>query len=112
MARLRLVQITSAGYGQLLGLNLPARGVRVCNASGVFDTAIAEWNVAMMVNLARDLRQMVHNQDAGQWVREARFENEIHGTTVGLWGYGGLARQTARLCKAMGQTVWRSRATA
>jgi phosphoglycerate dehydrogenase-like enzyme len=106
MRRLRLVQIASAGYGQLLGLDLPARGVRVCNASGVFDTAIAEWNVAMMVNLARDLRQMVRHQEAGQWVREARFENEIRGTTVGLWGYGGLARQTARLCKTIGQQVW------
>ena len=48
MSRLRLVQISSAGYLQLLGLNLPTRGVRACNASGVFDVAIAEWNVAMM----------------------------------------------------------------
>src|SRR5436309_592618 len=61
MTRLRLVQITSAGYSQLAGLDLPARGVRACNASGVFDVAIAEWNVAMMVNLARDLRQMIRN---------------------------------------------------
>ncbi len=106
MTRLRLVQITSAGYGQLLGLNLPARGVRVCNAAGVFDVAIAEWNVAMMVILARDLRQMLRNQDAGHWVREARFQREVRAATVGLWGYGGLARQTARLCKAIGQEVW------
>ena len=106
MTRLRLVQITSAGYSQLYGLDLPARGVRACNASGVFDTAIAEWNVAMMVNLSRDLRQMIRNQDARQWLREPRFESEIRGATVGLWGYGGLARETARMCKAIGQTVW------
>lgn len=106
MTKLRLVQIASAGYSQLFGLDLPARGIRSCNASGVFDVAIAEWNVAMMVNLARDLRQMVRNQDAGNWLREARFESEIHGATIGLWGYGGLARQTARVCKALGQAVW------
>lgn len=106
MSRLKLVQISSAGYGQLLRKNLPARGIRACNASGVFDVAIAEWNVAMMINLARDLRRMVRNQEAGHWEREPRFQNEIRGATVGLWGYGGLARQTARLCKAMGQTVW------
>jgi phosphoglycerate dehydrogenase-like enzyme len=106
MSRLKLVQISSAGYSQLLGRNLPARGVRACNASGVFDVAIAEWNVAMMINLARDLRQMIRHQDAGQWIRETRFQNEVRGTTVGLWGYGGLARQTARLCQSMGQTVW------
>jgi len=106
MSRLRLVQISSAGYGQLLGLDLPSRGVRACNASGVFDVAIAEWNVAMMINLARDLRQMIRCQEAGQWIRETRFQNEVRGATVGLWGYGGLARQTARVCQAMGQTVW------
>lgn len=106
MSRLKFVQISSAGYGQLLGHKLPGRGIRACNASGVFDVAIAEWNVAMMVNLARDLRQMVRHQEAGEWVREPCFQNEIRGATVGLWGYGGLARQTARLCKAMGQTVW------
>lgn len=106
MKRLQLTQISSAGYGQLLGQSLPERGVRACNASGVFDVAIAEWNVAMMVNLARDLRQMTRHQEAGEWVREPRFQNEVRGATVGLWGYGGLARQTARLCKALGQTVW------
>ncbi len=106
MTRLKFVQISSAGYGQLLGQDLPGRGIRACNASGVFDVAIAEWNIAMMINLVRDLRQMVRNQEAGLWDREPRFQSEIRGATVGLWGYGGLARQTARLCKALGQTVW------
>jgi phosphoglycerate dehydrogenase-like enzyme len=106
MSRLKLVQISSAGYGQLLGLNLPSRGIRACNASGVFDVAIAEWNVAMMINLARDLRQMIRNQDAGRWIRETQFQNEVRGATVGIWGYGGLARQTTRLCQSIGQKVW------
>lgn len=106
MKRPRLAQITSAGYGQLLGLDLPGRGTRACNASGVFDVAIAEWNVAMMVNLARDLREMIRNQDQGRWTREPRFEREIRGATVGLWGYGGMARETARVCRSLGQRVW------
>src|SRR5690349_13676369 len=54
---LEWVQITSAGYNQLHGLQLPARGVRATNARGCFDVPIAEWNVGMMVNLARNLRQ-------------------------------------------------------
>lgn len=105
MTRLKLVQITSAGYSQLFGLDLPARGVRACNGSGVFDASIAEWCIAMMINLARDLRQMIRNQDNGLWEREARYESDIRGATVGIWGYGGLGRQTARLCKMMGLTV-------
>jgi len=102
---LRLVQIASAGYTQLVGIGLPGRGVRACNALGVFDVPIAEWNVAMMVNLLRDLRGMLRNQDQGKWDRDVRFQRELRGLTVGFWGYGGIGRETARLARALGMRV-------
>lgn len=105
MENLEFLQIGSVGYSQLYGLDLPQRGVRVCNARGVFDITIAEWNVAMMVNLARDLRGMMRNQEYGVWDRAARFQREIRGLVVGLWGYGGIARETARLAKSLGMVV-------
>lgn len=105
MRGLRWIQIASTGYTQLHGLGLPARGVRATNARGCFDVPIAEWNVAMMVNLARDLRQMIRNQDAAVWDRSAIFQNEIRGLTVGLWGYGGIGRETARLARQLGMRV-------
>jgi len=105
MTRLKLIQISSAGYEQLLGLGLPGRGIRACNSTGLFDAPIAEWNVAMMINLKRNLRQMIRNQDNGTWDRDGEFQQEIRGSVVGLWGYGALGRQTARLCRAMGVTV-------
>lgn len=55
MSSLRLLQISSVGFGQLIGLRLAERGICACNAAGVFDVPIAEWNVAMMINLARDV---------------------------------------------------------
>ena len=105
MHRLRWIQISSAGYSQLFGLNLVERSIRATNARGCFDVPIAEWNLAMMVNLARDLWQMVRNQDAQVWNRDARFQSEIRGLTVGLWGYGGIGRETARLLHALGMRI-------
>ncbi|HNC23655.1 MAG TPA: D-2-hydroxyacid dehydrogenase [Opitutaceae bacterium] len=105
MRRLRWIQIASTGYTQLFGLGLPERGIAATNARGCFDIPIAEWNVAMMVNLARDLRQMIRNQDGTVWDRGARFQREIRGLTVGLWGYGGIGRETARLAKQLGLRV-------
>ncbi len=105
MRKLRWMQIASAGYAQLFGLGFVDRGIRATNARGCFDVPIAEWNAAMMVNLARDVRQMIRNQDAGIWDRGARFQREIRGLTVGLWGYGGIGRETARVAKAMGLQV-------
>jgi phosphoglycerate dehydrogenase-like enzyme len=105
MRQLRFLQISSAGYSQLFGLNLPERGIRASNARGCFDVPIAEWNVAMIVNLARDLRQMIRNQDSQVWDRGARFQSEVRGSVVGLWGYGGIGRESARLLRAMGLRI-------
>jgi len=105
MRALRLVQIASAGYTQLVGIGLPQRGIRACNALGVFDVPIAEWNIAMMDNLLRDLRGMIRNQECGVWDRDVRFQRELRGLTVGLWGYGGIGRETARLAKCLGMRV-------
>jgi phosphoglycerate dehydrogenase-like enzyme len=105
MRNLKWIQIASTGYTQLHGLDLPARGVRATNARGCFDVPIGEWNISMMVNLARDFRQMIRNQDAAIWDRSAIFQNEIRGRTVGLWGYGGIGRETARLARQFGMCV-------
>jgi phosphoglycerate dehydrogenase-like enzyme len=105
MRNLKWIQIASTGYTQLFGLDLPDRGVKATNARGCFDVPIAEWNIAMMVNLARNCPQMHRNQQSHTWDRSAIFQNEIRGRTVGFWGYGGLARETARLAKHLGMTV-------
>lgn len=105
MTRLKLIQISSSGYKQLIGQGFGKRGIRTCNALGVFDIPIAEWNIAMMINLARDMRRILHNQDDRIWDRSARFQHEIRGSVVGIWGYGGIGRETARLAKAMGLKV-------
>ncbi|MBL9199649.1 MAG: D-2-hydroxyacid dehydrogenase [Opitutaceae bacterium] len=102
---LRWVQVASAGYTQLVGLGLAERGIRATNALGCFDVPIAEWCVAMMVNLLRDMRQLIRNQDAAVWDRGAVFQRELRGMTAGIWGYGGIGRETARLARALGLRV-------
>ncbi|MFN7923707.1 MAG: D-2-hydroxyacid dehydrogenase [Bryobacteraceae bacterium] len=105
MKAVRWIQIGSTGYSQLFGLGLNERAILASNGRGCFDVPIAEWNIAMMINLARDLRGMIRNQDAGVWDRGAAFQREVRGMTVGLWGYGGIGRETARLARALGMQV-------
>ncbi len=105
MRHLRWIQLASTGYSQLFGLDLPGRGIRAANCRGCFDVPIAEWNIAMMVNLARDVRQLMRNQEAAVWDRSAVFQREIRGLTVGCWGYGGIGRETARLARQLGMKV-------
>lgn len=105
MRKPKMVQISSAGYNQLFNRDLNERQIKCCNALGVQDIPIAEWNIAMMVNLQRDMRSMMINQTHKVWDRSSRYQSEISGKTMGIWGYGGIGRQTARLAKAMGLKV-------
>ena len=61
LADLKVMQLSTVGYEHLRNLGLADKPLRICNARGIFDTAIAEWNLAMMVNLVRDLRAMIRN---------------------------------------------------
>jgi phosphoglycerate dehydrogenase-like enzyme len=106
MKSLEFIQIASAGYSQLFDLSLVERGIRCANAAGVNDIPIAQWNLGMMINLARDLRGMIRNQESGVWERPARFQMDLSAKTVGIWGYGGIGRETARLAKTVGMNVY------
>jgi phosphoglycerate dehydrogenase-like enzyme len=105
LTKLKLIQLSSVGYEHLRGMKFADRPLRVCNARGIFDTAIGEWCLAMMINLVRDIRTMFRNQEHGVWDRDERFQQEAREHVVGLWGYGGIGRETARLAKALGMTV-------
>src|SRR5207248_22472 len=60
--RLRWIQIDSAGFSHLFPHRLAEKGITVTNARGLFDCPIAEWNVAMMINLVRDVRTLIRHQ--------------------------------------------------
>jgi phosphoglycerate dehydrogenase-like enzyme len=103
---LKLIQVESAGYAQVLKLPILQRGIRVCNGLGNFDIPIAEWVVMTMIMCHRHMPEMFRNQQAGRWDRDKRFQAEMRGSVVGFYGYGGLARESTRILKAMGLTVW------
>jgi phosphoglycerate dehydrogenase-like enzyme len=60
----------------------------------------------MMLNLHRNLPEMMDNQDTRRYDRDRKFQAELRGSIVGLYGYGGIARETARLAKTLGLQVW------
>lgn len=104
--QLKWIQLTSAGYEYVLRLPILERGIRVTNGLGNFDGPIAEWNIMMMLIWQRDLLDQLENQRKKVWDRDPRFQRDLYGSTIGFYGYGGIARETARLAKAMHLTVW------
>lgn len=60
--RLKWIQLTSAGYNQVLNLPILERGIRVTNGLGNFDGPIAQWNIMMMLMWHREMLEQLRNQ--------------------------------------------------
>lgn len=82
-----------------------ARGVTVCPATGANDLSVAEWVVASLMMLLRGAFLAKEEMLAGKWPRQNCMGNETAGKTLGLVGYGRIAREAGRLSKALGMVV-------
>jgi phosphoglycerate dehydrogenase-like enzyme len=65
--RLEVLQTVSAGLDWLDGR--VRDGIVICNASGVHDTAVAEWVVAATLAMTRKLPDFLALQERGEWDR-------------------------------------------
>jgi len=79
-------------------------GILVTCATPGFVDAVAELGLGMMVDLARGVSRAVQSYRAGT-VPEARPGLQLSGATLGLLGYGRIARRLAEIARAMGMRV-------
>lgn len=108
-ARLRLIQLTSAGYTRYdrsdLTATLVARGTVLCNASSVYADPVAEHGIAMLLGLLRRLPESVLEQ-AGprRWrYHELRAgSRRLAGETVLFLGFGAIARAMVERLRPFG----------
>ena len=102
-ARLKWVHALSAGVEKVLSPELIASEVPLTNGRGVFGPALAEFSIAAMFHFAKDLRRLMRQQEAARW--EQFDVSFLRGQTLGIVGYGGIGRETARLAHALGMKV-------
>jgi len=100
---LRWVHTVSAGVDHVLFPELAESDVVLTNASGVFNTPIAETVLAYMLAVVKRLPEFLKQQDERRW-RKLDLR-ELHGLTVGVIGLGDIGGEVARLCKAFGMRV-------
>ena len=87
------------------------RGIVVC-ATGGAGRATAELAIALMLGLARHLREEFQNMQAGRWQTTVGFD--LDGKTLGILGLGNLGAKVGRIGRAMGMPViaWSQNLTA
>ncbi|MDQ1179680.1 phosphoglycerate dehydrogenase-like enzyme [Rhodococcus sp. SORGH_AS 301] len=100
---LEWVHVAAAGVDKLLFDDLAASDVVVTNARGVFDVPIAEFVLASVLALAKDVRGTVELGRQARWLR--RETENIAGRRALVIGTGSIGRATARMLRAVGMDV-------
>lgn len=98
--RVRWVHSLSTGVEHVLSPEIIASPVPLTNGRGVFRRPLAEWAIGAMLYFQYDHRRLIRQQEAGVW--EAFDIEELHGTTVGIVGYGEIGSTVAELAKPFG----------
>jgi D-3-phosphoglycerate dehydrogenase len=78
-------------------------GIAVHLIRGYGDTAVAECAIALMWAAARGLAQMDREMRAGNWLRDDGMQ--LTGKSLGLVGFGGIAKEVARIALGSGMRV-------
>lgn len=82
-----------------------AQGIEVAPARGANATAVAEYVIGSLLTLLRGVFDATDRVISGEWPRSELRGGELAGKTLGLFGYGIIARQVAERALAMGMTV-------
>lgn len=112
--RLRIVANIARGYDNLDLPLLTARGVWATNVPDAFAAPTAEVALGLMLMVMRRLAEGARCVRDGSWsdFEPGRWDGwTLDGKTLGLVGYGKIARATARRAEAFGMTVIHHRRT-
>ncbi|ANN77091.1 hydroxyacid dehydrogenase [Bordetella flabilis] len=83
-----------------------ARGIHVLPATGANARAVAEYVVATVLMLTRGAYHSSNSVADGDWPRTALSNGrEVNARTLGIVGYGGIGRLTARLARGLDMRV-------
>lgn len=106
--RLRVVATVSVGYDNVDLAACAARGVAVVHTPGVLTEATADVAFGLLLAAARLFWLGSSDVRAGRWVgwsMESYVGRDVAGATLGLVGYGRIARAVARRAAAFGMEV-------
>ena len=109
--QLRYIGVLATGYNVVDVEAAKAQGVPVCNIPTYGTTAVAQFVMALLLELCHHVGDHSRSVKAGDWSRCPDFCYwnspliELAGKTFGVIGYGRIGRAAARLAAAFGMEV-------
>ncbi|MBB5175072.1 NAD(P)-dependent oxidoreductase [Texcoconibacillus texcoconensis] len=93
------IMVISAGIDQLPAEAIKERGIIVTNVRGIHGIPMAEYSIAMMLQVARQTKTLIEKEKKHEWDRHVKM-TELHNKTLGVLGAGAIGSEIARLGNA------------
>ncbi|KUI55724.1 hypothetical protein VP1G_03020 [Cytospora mali] len=115
MPNLRFIQLLTSGHDHLRSTPLLSDpSIPVATCSGVSARPIAQHVVLQILSFAHQWPRALRVMEEGKWIgpeskrvggRGYPVGSVLAGKRVGIWGYGSIGRQVARILHAMGMHI-------
>ena len=108
---IKMISVQATGYNVIDTAACAKRGIVVCNVPDYGTAAVAQFTLALMLELCHRIGlhdAVVHE---GKWCRSQTFcfwdtpQMELVGKTLGIIGFGRIGQAVAKLAKAFGMRV-------
>jgi glyoxylate reductase len=106
--RLKVVANVAVGYDNIDLVAAAANGIAVCNTPGVLDETTADLAFLLILAATRLATGAEADLRAGRWAGwgiEDHLAMDVHGATLGLVGFGRIAKAVARRAAGFDMTV-------
>ncbi len=110
-AQLKLIAVGATGTDNVDIACARERGIAVCNVPGYATTAVAQYTLALILELATQAARYAQGTRLGRWQESTIFTRhdypsfELRGRVLGIVGYGNIGRKVAEMARVLGLRV-------
>ena len=111
LPKLRMIAVAATGTDNVDIAACKARGIVVSNVRGYAEHTVPEHAFCLILALRRNLPAWREDVKAGKWQQAERFclsghpVQDLHGSTLGIFGEGSIGQGVARLARGFGMHV-------
>ena len=108
---IKLICVQATGYNIVDVEACARRGIPVTNVPSYGTAAVAQFTIALMLELCHRIGLHNHSVHQGDWTRSSNFcywltpQMELEGKTLGIVGFGRIGQAVGKLAKAFGMHV-------
>jgi glycerate dehydrogenase len=109
--RLRLIAVAATGVDNIDLSYCQSHGIAVCNARNYAKHSLPEHVLMLMLALRRNLVPYIQDVNDGKWQQAKQFcllnhtIHDLHGSKIGIIGYGSLGKAVSALAESIGMEV-------